>query len=1072
MDLIKKVDSKWSYFRILLLCSLFFLSCNGTAQGAVSESDFSINSYGVITAYSGSGGDINIPSNINGIVVTGIGDSVFANNDTIASVVIPSGVTSIGKWAFSDCSQLTGVTLSEDLKSIDIAAFASCPKLNNVDIPGTVEVIGSSAFCNCTELSGITIPGKVTTIASYLFFGCTNLTSATIPNGVESIGESAFFRTGLESIVIPNSVKTIGYQAFMYCTSLANVSLGNNVTTINTSAFQGCTSLTAITIPASVVNMMNLTFADCRNLTDVTLTDGMKSMGTGTFAGCSKLVNLKLANTLTTIGYYGFHGCSALKALEIPDGIKYIDADAFSECTGLTSVDIPASVIRIQNLAFYKCSNLAAAYFYGNAPAMGGSVFNATASGFKVYYLKGNTTFTNPWYGYTTAEFALKAPMLNAEEYLATGSEVNICFSDNENWRNAITGIYVDGTDLQSDQYSVTAGNIAIAAEILTDEKSYQIFVTATAYEDAPIVIITDPDSWSLQKVVLRNISEAELEIRVGDIDNLNFGWPDGFEPFSGESTPVHSYPWAINDDDASGTDRIFVVSSYNGNPPYSQDGYTNETSRPDNSVESIVLEYEIDDVIVNTAILQMFVDDFQAQVWGANYQVTLNGQRAPFLENILNSIEQTGPIGKLITVQIPAEYLSIVQSGRIEILIDDTTTGAGDGYAIDFARLLINPKSLQYTGTIQGTVQNEEGDSVSGATISASGTMTTCESDSNGKFILTDVCAGLVVLNIEAYNYQAQTLSVDLKANEIVTVTVVLNSLPTSPYLTADDTDNYQGSIINLEFEDDEDWRSAITAVKVDGTELTESQYSVVEGMIRISEGVLTTAGNHTIVVSATGYLDASVTQPIEVTDVPVTGVTLNINELEMTVGGSGQLTATIEPFYATNLNIIWTSENESIATVDNNGLVQAVLEGTTYITAETEDGGYTAICTITVKPKPPAVELSDKVIYVTTDNTYVYMKILGTFLESEGYEIVEKGFISIKNPETNPGTRLTLEADGITIIQAPVTNAAGQVYRSIKTLYGNTFYVRSYLIYTDPGTGETVTIYSDQVVKAVKTK
>jgi hypothetical protein len=39
---------------------------------------------------------------------------------------------------------------------------------------------------------------------------------------------------------------------------------------------------------------------------------------------------------------------------------------------------------------------------------------------------------------------------------------------------------------------------------------------------------------WSLKTVVLKDTSEADLVVRTGDIDNLNFGWPDGFDPFSG----------------------------------------------------------------------------------------------------------------------------------------------------------------------------------------------------------------------------------------------------------------------------------------------------------------------------------------------------------------------------------------------------------------------------------------------------------------------------------------------------------------------------------------------------------
>ena len=86
-----------------------------------------------------------------------------------------------------------------------------------------------------------------------------------------------------------------------------------------------------------------------------------------------------------------------------------------------------------------------------------------------------------------------------------------------------------------------------------------------------PSLSITDSlnGDWSLKTAVLRDTPEADLVVRTGDIDNLNFGWPEGFDPFSGQSsTPAHSYPWTVDQNDPSGTDRIFVVSSYNGTPP------------------------------------------------------------------------------------------------------------------------------------------------------------------------------------------------------------------------------------------------------------------------------------------------------------------------------------------------------------------------------------------------------------------------------------------------------------------------------------------------------------------------
>ncbi|MBI4288817.1 MAG: carboxypeptidase regulatory-like domain-containing protein, partial [Chloroflexi bacterium] len=252
---------------------------------------------------------------------------------------------------------------------------------------------------------------------------------------------------------------------------------------------------------------------------------------------------------------------------------------------------------------------------------------------------------------------------------------------------------------------------------------------------------------------------EADLVALVGDIDNFGFGFAAGFDVFSGKSTSTHSYPWKPGLNDPSGTDRIMVGSSYVGRPPAGYDGYASTTSRPDNLPKPIDMQYSLAAISVRSATLQMFVDDFQAPVFTSKFQVTLNGQRAPFLESVLNALNQSGPVGKLITVPIPADFLSQVTSGRLSIYIDDPTTGAGDGFAIDFARLLINPRASKQVGTVSGKVTDAAtGQPISGVTVSASGV--TAQTGSDGLYTLTGTPAGLAVVTATKNGYTSLTLS------------------------------------------------------------------------------------------------------------------------------------------------------------------------------------------------------------------------------------------------------------------------------------------------------------------------
>ncbi|MFC4305286.1 polysaccharide lyase family 8 super-sandwich domain-containing protein [Cohnella boryungensis] len=81
------------------------------------------------------------------------------------------------------------------------------------------------------------------------------------------------------------------------------------------------------------------------------------------------------------------------------------------------------------------------------------------------------------------------------------------------------------------------------------------------------------------------------------------------------------------------------------------------------------------------------------------------------------------------------------------------------------------------------------------------------------------------------------------------------------------------------------------------------------------------------------------------------VSGVTLDKSTLNLTVGISGQLTATVTPSTAVNKNVTWSSSNTKVATVDSNGKITAVAVGTAIITVTTEDGGRAATCIVTVR-------------------------------------------------------------------------------------------------------------------------
>lgn len=116
----------------------------------------------------------------------------------------------------------------------------------------------------------------------------------------------------------------------------------------------------------------------------------------------------------------------------------------------------------------------------------------------------------------------------------------------------------------------------------------------------------------------------------------------------------------------------------------------------------------------------------------------------------------------------------------------------------------------------------------------------------------------------------------------------------------------------------------------------------------------------------------------------IAVTGVSLNRASVELEVGKTTALTATVKPENATNKKLTWTSSNASVASVSD-GLVTAKSAGTAVITASAAADGKTASCQVTVtkaseqpapdKTEPPYPFWKDYLNYSTKD-TKVYYK------------------------------------------------------------------------------------------------
>lgn len=279
--------------------------------------------------------------------VTAIGDEAFLNNKTMIHVLIPDSVTSIGESAFEGCTSLLSVS-----------------------IPDSVESIGQSAFEGCTSLGYAYLPNNVkyTVIESSLFRECSVLKEIELPDSIIKIGAQAFEECHLlEQVSFNEKITLIDYEAFKDCESITDLVLPQYVTELEWESFAGCDGITELEIPKSLKKATAYgysgtarfgPFSECDNLSRITFQKGTKEIAEGLFGNCTGLKEIEIPNSVTKIGREAFTWCTNLETVKFSTNLVDIDDVAFYHCDNLVVLNFPDVVTRIGARTFEECNSL------------------------------------------------------------------------------------------------------------------------------------------------------------------------------------------------------------------------------------------------------------------------------------------------------------------------------------------------------------------------------------------------------------------------------------------------------------------------------------------------------------------------------------------------------------------------------------------------------------------------------------------------------------------------------------------------------------------------------------------
>ena len=164
------------------------------------------------------------------------------------------------------------------------------------------------------------------------------------------------------------------------------------------------------------------------------------------------------------------------------------------------------------------------------------------------------------------------------------------------------------------------------------------------------------------------------------------------------------------------------------------------------------------------------------------------------------------------------------------------------------------------------------------------------------------------------------------------------------------------------------------LTITPSDATDKTITWSSSTPSVASVEDGVVSALKGGTTTITATAVNGVSASCALSVV-VPPSGITVSPGSLTLEENSSGTVTAKVLPDDATDKTVVWSSSNQGVATVSDNGTIQALTPGTADIIATTQDGAFSAKCALTVekeKPKATSLSFAAPALFVSSGDKY----------------------------------------------------------------------------------------------------
>lgn len=880
--------------------------------------------------------------------------------------------------------------------------------------PWDTETRASAPFANSTTLTNVTVGPKVTFVYDHLCDGCSDLSNVVLGSALQSINDYAFANCiKLLSITYPASLDSIGNYAFSGCKILSSTSFqesSDHELKIKDASFKDCVALSEVRFPGQLSLLGDNTYQGCTALKDVVFSKNEQyqpalTIGSYTFAQCSLINTFFFPSRLTSVGNFAFTKCYRLTNLTFEDSNEAIwlgSGAYYNNYNGKNDDDYDD----VYKPLFYNCPltslymgrNIDYTSYYGQAPFSKQHILTDVR-----FSQAGTVTYCKDDLLYKVNNCAsLTLP----ESLTSIGDRT---FAGMSKLRsivipNSVTAIdysaFEDDTALESVRLSTScpylpkymfsgcSGLKTITIPAVVNKMNDKMFTNCTSlttviFDDAPEMIDMGYGSSEENNGLFRDCpietlylgrrlsyntdqpsrspfySIAELKnLTLGKylkvVDKYMFSYCTGLENVYIPDNITSINMWGFRGCSALKSVRfsenLSQIRDYGFSECTSLDNVTfpaSMTSTSDNSFSNCSSLRNLD-LGKNLLVIGPSAFENDSILSGVNIPETVYGLGVGAFKNCVSIPYVKIPKGALTTVSKESfkgcngiEWISL--SENITSLGENAFEGCtGIKYVKSYAMTppegLVNfPSDVETNGTLFVPEDNDEYPDVLGDYQYSP----TWENWGTFKRITENTLLSSLTLNQS---------DAHLKACETLALAVTVGP---------DEATNKKV-----------DWKSddeAVASVSADGVVTAHK------------------VGQTSIHAIANDGGGAKATCIITVDPTMVSSITLSQENLKIRKNHTVQLSAIVAPTNATNASFIWSSTNEDVAKVSEDGVISAIAPGDAVIKATSQDGSQVEVsCQVKVLPvlKGDSND-DDEINVVDAVNTvnYIFNKVTGTF-------------------------------------------------------------------------------------------